>query len=180
MTKCFSFVFNCIKIWKCAWIRVHTGPGNREKVGDFEQAFSRPGIAGKFGILRDWSGNRREFWIKMTVRQPGGVYHVCKNHVRSPWRHRGWAEHRAKHDNVYLLSAVPLTNSSPDFSHFGDAISRGVTAAIGIAFLLTRLHATSLITLDNNHAGVLSKLFWQLYNDVFIHSIQLLGLLLEC
>ena len=41
--------------------RVHTGPGNREKVGDFEQAFSRPGIAGKFGILRDWSGNRREF-----------------------------------------------------------------------------------------------------------------------
>ena len=22
--------------------RVHTGPGNREKVGDFEQAFSRP------------------------------------------------------------------------------------------------------------------------------------------
>ena len=41
--------------------RVHTGPGNREKVGDFEQAFSRPGIAGKLSVLGDWSGNRREF-----------------------------------------------------------------------------------------------------------------------
>ena len=41
--------------------RVHTGPGNREKVGDFKQAFSRPGIAGKLSILGDWSGNRREF-----------------------------------------------------------------------------------------------------------------------
>ena len=40
--------------------RVHTGPGNREKVGDFEQAFSRPGIAGKLSVLGDWSGNRRE------------------------------------------------------------------------------------------------------------------------
>ena len=47
---------------------------------------------------------------------------------------RRWAEHRAKHDNVYLLSAVPLTNSAPNFSHFGDTVPRGVTAAIGIAF----------------------------------------------
>ena len=42
-------------------LRVHTGPGNREKVGDFKQAFSRPGIAGKLSILGDWSGNRQEF-----------------------------------------------------------------------------------------------------------------------
>ena len=40
----------------------------------------------------------------------------------------------AKHDNGYLLLAVPLTNSTPNFSHLGDTISRGVTAAIGIGF----------------------------------------------
>ena len=67
--------------------------------------------------------------------------------MQSPLCHGGWLEHGAKHDNVYLLSAVPLTNSTPNFSHFGDTISTGVTAAIGIgiAFLLTMLHATSLI-----------------------------------
>ena len=97
-------------------IRVHTGPGNREKVGDFEQAFSRPWIAWKLSILGDWSGNRREFWIQITAWQLGGVYHVCQTHVRSLWRHRRWAEHRAKHDNVYLLSAVPLTNIDQLFS----------------------------------------------------------------
>ena len=62
-------------------------------------------------------------------------------------------------DDVYLLSAVPLTNSAPDFSHVGDTVPRGVTAAIGIAFLLTRLHATSLIKVDNNRASALSTLF---------------------
>ena len=72
--------------------------------------------------------------MKVTVRQLGGVYHVCQTHVRSLWRHSGWAEHRAKHDNVYLLSAVPLSNSAPSFSHIGDTIYGGVTAVIGTAF----------------------------------------------
>ena len=43
------------------------------------------------------------------------------------------------HDNVYLLSAVPLTNFFPDISHFGGTIPRGVTADIGIAQWLTLL-----------------------------------------
>ena len=55
----------------------------------------------------------------------------------------------SKNDNVYLLSAVPLTNYTPNISHLGVTIPCGVTAAIGIAFLLTRLHATSLTMLDN-------------------------------
>ena len=37
-------------------------------------------------------------------------------------------------DNIYLLSAVPLANVTPDSSHFGSTIPRGVTAAIGTAF----------------------------------------------
>ena len=36
--------------------------------------------------------------------------------------------------NIYLLSAVPLANVTPDSSHFGSTIPRGVTAAIGTAF----------------------------------------------
>ena len=47
-------------------------------------------------------------------------------HVRSSCSHRGWAKHRAMLDNIYLLSAVPLANVAPDFSHFGSTISRGV------------------------------------------------------
>ena len=34
-------------------------------------------------------------------------------------------------NNIYLLSAVPLANVAPDFSHFGSTIPRGVTAAVG-------------------------------------------------
>ena len=37
-------------------------------------------------------------------------------------------------DNIYLLSAAPLANVTPDSSHFGSTIPRGVTAAIGTAF----------------------------------------------
>ena len=62
------------------------------------------------------------------------------------------------YDNVYLLSAVPLTNYTPDISHLGVTIPCGVTTAIGIAFLLKRLYATSLIMLDNMPVH-LSKLF---------------------
>ena len=58
-----------------------------------------------------------------------------------------------QHDNVYLLSAVPLTDVAPDISHFRGTILWGVTAT-GIA-QLTRLHATSLITLETNHASAL-------------------------
>ena len=32
------------------------------------------------------------------------------------------------------ILAVPLANVTPDFSHFGSTIPRGVTAAIGTAF----------------------------------------------
>ena len=53
---------------------------------------------------------------------------------------------------MFFYYRLLLTNSTPNFSHFGDTISTGVTAAIGIAFLLTMLHATSLILLDNNYA----------------------------
>ena len=52
-----------------------------------------------------------------------------------------------------MLQTAPLADTN--HSHW----RRGVTAAIGIAFLLTRLHATSLRKLDNNHAGALSTLF---------------------
>ena len=34
--------------------------------------------------------------------------------------HRGWAEQQAKHDNVYLLWAVPLTNSALTVIILGD------------------------------------------------------------
>ena len=59
-----------------------------------------------------------------------------------------------QHDNVYLLSAVPLTDIAPDISHFRGTVLWGVTADTGIA-QLTRLHATSLITLETNHASAL-------------------------
>ena len=59
-----------------------------------------------------------------------------------------------QHDNVSLLSAVPLTDIAPDISHFRGTILWGVTADTGIA-QLTRLHATSLITLEINHASAL-------------------------
>ena len=55
---------------------------------------------------------------------------------------------RTTESNVYLLSAVPLTNYAPSISHIGVTIPCSVTAVIGIAFLLTRLHATSPISLD--------------------------------
>ena len=91
-------------------------------------------------------------------------------------------EHRAKHDYVYLLSAVPLTNSTPNFSHFGDTISTGVTAAIGIAFLPTMLHATSLILLDNNHARActVNTVLTVVQRCIDPQYRKLVGLLLEC
>ena len=61
------------------------------------------------------------------------------------------SEHCAKH-------TIPLTNYTPNISHLGVTIPCGVNAAIGIAFLLTRLHATSPITPDNMPVH-LSKLF---------------------
>ena len=64
----------------------------------------------------------------------GGVYHVllgpCAISLTSLWT--GLTS--AILGNIYILSAVPLANVTPDFSHFGSTIPRGVTAAIGTAF----------------------------------------------
>ena len=79
-------------------------------------------------------------------------------HVRFPWCHGRWAEHWAKHDNVYLLSAVPLTNYTPppDISHLGITIPCGVTAAIGIAFSDNKV-ACHVTDYAGQHASALVK-----------------------